>query len=175
MPAITQWMGSEPATLRDYLQDGSDAMIGYRRGVIAASLVGIGAMAMTTLLQAGVVKNLPDPPFGNFHTKRVNSSDEAYSYGGPDSPIAIVAHGVNIVLASTGGRERTRRQPWLPLLAGLSAAMQAVVAAKYLFYQMPKVDKAWCPYCIVDALTHFATLGFALPEAVAAGRRLLSR
>ncbi len=33
---------------------------------------------------------------------------------------------------------------------------------------MPRVDKAWCPYCILDALTHFATLVLALPEAKAA-------
>ena len=35
---------------------------------------------------------------------------------------------------------------------------------------MPKVDKAWCPYCVVDALTHFATLGLAVPEALGAFR-----
>ena len=38
---------------------------------------------------------------------------------------------------------------------------------------MPYVDKAWCPYCIVDALAHFATLGLVLPEAVEAARNLL--
>jgi hypothetical protein len=38
---------------------------------------------------------------------------------------------------------------------------------------MPYVDKAWCPYCIVDALTHFATLGLVLPEAVDAARNML--
>ena len=46
------------------------------------------------------------------------------------------------------------------------------MAAKYLFYQMPRVDRAWCPYCIVDALVHFANLGLVLPEAAeAAGLR----
>jgi len=39
--------------------------------------------------------------------------------------------------------------------APLVAGAQATIAAKYLFYQMPKVDKAWCPYCIADAVTHF--------------------
>jgi hypothetical protein len=29
------------------------------------------------------------------------------------------------------------------------------------------------PYCITDALTHFATLGLVLPEAVAAAQNLL--
>lgn len=117
-------------------------------------------MALTTLLQTGVVRNLPDPPLRRFRTKKVNSSDEAYSYGGPDSPIAITAHGVNMVLASMGGSDRARRHP---LLAVLAAAAQARTAARYLFHQMPKVDRAWCPYCIVDALSHFATLALTLP------------
>ncbi|NUO72337.1 MAG: vitamin K epoxide reductase family protein [Frateuria sp.] len=175
MPAITQRMGNRPQALRRYLQDGSDRHIYLRRGAVVASLVGIGAMAFTTLLQTGVVKRLPDPPVGNFDTKKVNSSDEAYSYGGPDSPIAITTHGVNMVLAAIGGPDRARRQPWLPLLATVFAGAQAVTAAKYLFHTMPKVDKAWCPYCIVDALTHFATVAFTLPESMLAARHLARR
>jgi hypothetical protein len=54
---------------------------------VVASLLGIGMMSLTTLLQMGIVRRLPDPPVGNFNTKKVNSSDEAYSYGGRDSPI----------------------------------------------------------------------------------------
>lgn len=52
-------------------------------------------------------------------------------------------------------------------------APQSAVAAKCLFHQMPKVDRAWCPWCIIDALTHFATLGLVLPEALKAARHLL--
>jgi uncharacterized membrane protein len=172
MTNITRWMGEEPQALRRELQDGTDALLTFRRGTVVVSLIGIAAMAVTTLLQTGVVKRLPDPPAGNFHMKKVNSSDEAYSHGGPDSPIAVTTHGVNMVLASMGGRDRARRQPWLPLLATLAAGEQAATAAKYLFYTMPKVDEAWCPYCIVDALTHFATVAFTLPEASSALRRL---
>ncbi|MBA3771270.1 MAG: vitamin K epoxide reductase family protein [Ramlibacter sp.] len=168
MPQITQWMGHQPSELRQYLQDGSDPYLNLRRGAIVVSLIGIAAMAATTLLQTGVVKQLPDPPRGNFHTKKVNSSDEAYSYGGPDSPIAITTHGVNMILASMGGQDRSSRHPWLPLLATLFAGAQAATAGQYLFWRMPKVDKAWCPYCIVDALMHFATVAFTLPEARAA-------
>lgn len=175
MPTITQRMGNQPQALRRYLQNGSDRRLTFRRGAVVASLVGIGAMALTTLLQTGVVKQLPDPPIGNFHTKKVNSSDEAYSYGGPDSPIAITTHGVNMVLASIGGPDRARRQPWLPLLATFVAGAQAATAAKYLFHTMPKVDKAWCPYCVVDALTHFATVAFTVPEALLAARHLANR
>lgn len=168
MPNITEWMGNDPHSLRRYLQEGSDTHLDLRRGIVQVSLIGIAAMAATTLLQMGVTKRLPDPRLKQFDTKKVNSSEEAYSYGGPDSPIAIATHSVNMVLASTGGRDRVQRHAWLPILATLVASTQAAVAAKYLFYTMPKVDKAWCPYCIVDALTHFATAAFTLPEARAA-------
>jgi uncharacterized membrane protein len=77
---------------------------------------------------------------------------------------------VNLLLASTGGTDRASRHPWLPLLATAIAAAQAGVAVKYLFYQMPKVDQAWCPYCIVDALAHFTHFGLTLPEAIEALR-----
>lgn len=175
MPVLTEWLGEEPQSLRRYLQEASDPELSLRRGVLAVSLVGIGAMALVSLLQLGLVKNLPDPPVGNFATKKVNSSDEAYSYGGPDAPITILAHGVNMVLASTGGRDRARRTPFLPLLASATAAAQALVAGKYLFHQMPKVDKAWCPYCILDALTHFATFALTLPEAAKGVRTAFAR
>lgn len=172
MPQLTHWMGDDPTSLRHYLQDGSDRLLDLRRGTIVLSLIGIGAMAVTTLLQMGVVKRLPDPKVGNFDTERVNSSEEAYSYGGPDSPIAITTHGVNMILASTGGADRARRHPWLPIFATLFAGAQSITAAKYLFYTMPKVDKAWCPYCILDALMHFGTVACTLPESLAAARGL---
>lgn len=34
------------------------------------------------------------------------------------------------------------------------------------------LDKAWCPCCIVDALTHFATVALTLPEALKSVRKL---
>lgn len=172
MPRITQWMGESPSSLRTQLQSDMSWEMRLRRGVVGVSLLGIACMAATTLLQTGAVADLPDPPLRNFKTKRVNSSDEAYSYGGPDSPITIAAHAANMILASTGAPSRAGRHPWLPLLATLVSGAQAAVAAKYLFYQMPKVDKAWCPYCIADALTHFATLALTLPETLKAVPRL---
>jgi uncharacterized membrane protein len=174
MPAITQMLGSEPRRLRQQIQHDRGRYMRRRRAAVAVSLVGIATMAATTLLQMGLVRRLPDPPVGNFDSRKVNLSDEAFSYGGPDSPINILMHALNIVVAATGGPDRVREHPWLPLLAAALETPQSLVAAKYLFYQMPYVDEAWCPYCIVDALAHFATLGLVLPEAVEAAGHLLS-
>lgn len=165
MVAFTEWLGTTPAELRDEIRDSDSVAMRTRRAQVVVNLIGIGAMMLTTLLQTGVVRRLPDPRIGRFDTKKVNTSDEAFSYGGPDSPINIAAHATNVILASTGSVDRARTHPWLPLAATAIAGAQAAVAAKYLFYQMPKVDHAWCPYCIVDALTHFANFSLTLREA----------
>jgi hypothetical protein len=70
-----------------------------------------------------------------------------------------------MVMAAAGGQDRAEKRPIIPIIAAGAAGLQAVVAAKYLFYQMPRVEKAWCPYCIVDALSHLVTFGLTMPEA----------
>lgn len=174
MSMINEYLGHDPDNLAEAARHDASPHMRRRRGTVAVSLLGIGAMACTSLLQMGMVR-LPDPPSRWFDTRRVNLSDEAFSYGGPDSPIVILMHAVNMVLATTGGPDRARHHPWLPLLAGALAGAQSAMAAKYLFYQMPEVDEAFCPYCIVDALAHFPTLGLVLPEAVEAAEEVFGR
>ncbi|MBW3559242.1 MAG: vitamin K epoxide reductase family protein [Proteobacteria bacterium] len=163
-----------PSDLRRAIQEDDGRDMALRRAITAVSLVGITSMAVVSLFQMGAIKHLPDPPTKrpNWRSDQVNSSDEAYGWGMPDAPLTVFAHGANMSLAAAGPPDRWRNRPWLPVLATLGAAAQAAVAAKYLFYQMPKVEKAWCPYCIVDALTHFATLALTVPETVKAVRGL---
>jgi len=172
MSAINEFLDHSPRELRRDARHDRSPNMQRRRGVVAVSLIGIGAMALTSMLQMGMVRRLPDLPIRKFDTKRVNLSEEAFSYGGPDSPIVILMHAINTVLATTGGADRARHHPWLPVLACALAGAQSAMAAKYLFYQMPYVDEAYCPYCIVDALMHFATFGLVLPEAVEAAEEL---
>lgn len=56
MPSVTQWLGEEPQSLRRYIQESDDPEMRLRRGVVAVSLIGVGAMALTTLLQMGLVR-----------------------------------------------------------------------------------------------------------------------
>ncbi|MDP9415431.1 MAG: vitamin K epoxide reductase family protein [Pseudomonadota bacterium] len=159
-----------PEELQEQIQNSDSPEMAYRRAIVGVSLIGIGAMAIVSLLQTGVVKHLPDPPVEkpHFDTDKVNSSKEAYSYGMPDAPLTIAAHSASLAIAAAGPPERYKNRPWLPLLATALALPQAAIAAKYLFYQMPKVDKAWCPYCVTDAVMHFATVALTIPESLKA-------
>lgn len=165
--------GLTPESLRAELQTDNSNDMHRRRAIVGLSFVGGAAMSVVSLLQMGMVRHLPDPPTRrpHFDTDKVNSSREAYSYGMPDGPLALALHSANIVLAASGPPDRTRERPFLPLMAALISGAQAAVAAKYLFYTMPRVDKAWCPYCVTDALTHFGTFALTLPEALRALRR----
>jgi uncharacterized membrane protein len=153
-----------PAELCKELQQGDAPDLRNRRAVIAASLVGIASMTAVTLLQTGVVKHLPDPPFGNFDSDRVNSSDTAYRFGLPDGPVSLASLALNIPLAAYGGADRPRKYPWLSIFAAGKAAAEAVAASWY-FYQMPAKEKAWCGYCIAGALSNLAIAALTIPEA----------
>ena len=158
----------DPQDLRERIQHDDSAEMRLRRAIVASSLVGMGSMAIVSMFQTGMIRHLPDPPLQSFHSNKVNSSSTAYGYGMPDGPITLGMHPANLALAAAGTPERARERPWLPLLAAGFAGSQAAVAAKYLFHQMPEVDRAWCGYCITDALAHFATFGLTLPEAAKA-------
>ena len=166
-----------PRQLERSIRQSTDRPMKFRRGIVAISLVGIAAMGVVSLLQTGLVRHLPDPPTKkpDFDSDKVNTSRQAYSYGMPDAPLTIAAHAVTLAIAAAGPADRYRSRPWLPLLAALVALPQAAVAGRYLFHQMPKVDKAWCPWCVVDALTHFATVALTVPEALKAGRSLMPK
>lgn len=53
MPNITEWMGTDPHSLRRYLQEGSDTHLDLRRGIVQVSLIDIAAMAATTTTANG--------------------------------------------------------------------------------------------------------------------------
>lgn len=162
--------GLEPQELQRRLQTDRSPEMRYRRAITLVSLLGIASMAAVTLKQTGIVKHLPDPPVDtpHFDSDKVNSTEEAYGYGMPDGPLTLAAHAISLAIAAAGPPDRYEKRGWLPLLATALALPQAAIAAKYLFYQMPKVDKAWCPYCVTDALMHFATLGLTIPESLKA-------
>lgn len=162
--------GYTPERLMTRVRHDRGREMAFRRAIVATSLVGMASMAFVTLFQTGVVRRLPDPPTRrpHFDTAKVNTSEEAYSYGMPDGPLTLAMHAANLSLAAAGPPERWRDRPWIPVAASGFSGAQAAVAAQYLFYRMPFVDRAWCPYCVVDALAHLASFGLSLPEAAKA-------
>ncbi|MBI1733548.1 MAG: vitamin K epoxide reductase family protein [Candidatus Rokubacteria bacterium] len=157
------------AGLRAELQHSTAPSLRRRRAIVGISLVGMAAMAGVLLLQAGIVRHLPDPPLSGFDSDRVNSSDLAYGLGVPDGAVSLASLAMNVPAALLGGADRAERHPLVPLAVGMKAAIEAVVSAWY-FDQMPARAKAWCGYCIVGALASFAVFGLAMPEALAAAR-----
>jgi uncharacterized membrane protein len=158
------WPRIEPDRLRRELQEGDDADLARRRGVILVSLAGMASMAAVTLLQTGIVRHLPDPPGDAFDSDKVNASRTAYRFGLPDSPVSLALHAANVPLAALGGKKRARSQPWIPIVAAVKAAIEAAAASWY-FYQMPAKEKAWCPYCVTGALANLGIAALTFPEA----------
>lgn len=176
MPALMRIPGGAPAAVvRATLRDSDTPEVRLRRAVIGASLIGMAAMGVVALFQGGLIRHLKDPPLKDFRSDAVNSSDTAYGWGIPDSPLSMAAHAASIALATLGAEDRSQRQPWVPLAASAAAAPAALTSAQYLFYEMPVREKGWCPYCIVDALAHIAVLGFTFWESKKALSRLAAR
>ncbi|MDQ3132573.1 MAG: vitamin K epoxide reductase family protein [Acidobacteriota bacterium] len=157
--------------LRRELQKGDNEDLNLRRGVIALSLLGIGAMTAVTLFQTGIIKHLPDPPIPGFDSDKVNSSDTAYALGVPDGAVSLASLAANIPMAAFGGENRAEQQPLIPLAIAAKTTVEAAVAGWY-FYQMPTKEKAWCGYCIVGALANFGIAALALKEAKKAWKNL---
>ena len=153
-----------PAPLRPRSVAAADGGLAARRLTIGLSLVGMASMSAVSLLQTGLVRHLPDPPLPCFDSDKVNLSETAFPLGIPDGTLGLLSFVANLPLAAYGPPDRARRLPWLPLLGTAKALADAVVSAWY-FYQMPVREKAWCPYCVVSALTNWAILALALPEA----------
>ena len=154
----------KPRQFREDLQQGDTADLWQRRVIIGLSLVGLGSMATTSLLQTGVLKHLPDPPLPGFDSDKVNLSEAAYPLGIPDGTIGVLSYAANLPLAAFGGAQRAREQPWLPLLAAAKAVVDAAIAGWY-FYQMPACEKAWCIYCLTAQVASLGILALSLREA----------
>lgn len=168
---MTSLIKKDPQKLRRELQNGGGEDLNVRRGIIALSLLGIGAMTAVTLFQTGIVKHLPDPPIPGFDSDKVNSSDTAYALGVPDGAVSLASLAANIPMAAFGGENRAAEKPLIPLAIAAKTTVEAVVSGWY-FYQMPSKEKAWCGYCIVGAFANFGIAALALKEAKKAWKNL---
>jgi hypothetical protein len=129
-----------PASVRADLTGARDESTRARRQLVLASFLGVLSMTPVVLLQTGIVRHLPDPPWRGFDSDRVNLSRDALRFGVPDGTLAVAGFALNIPLAAAGGR---RRAPWLSVLTMAKTALEAAAAAWY-FSLMPRKQKRWC-------------------------------
>lgn len=166
----------DPTRLSEYLREGDDPELRRRRWVIGLSVLGTTAGQLVALYQTGIIKHLPDPPSGGlFDSDRVDASEYAYSrFSSPDAPLMIITYGVTAWLAGAGGPDRPRNAPWLPIAMAAKTLYDAATTVKLALEEWQE-NRAFCAYCQTATLASFASVAFALPEAVRATRRLLGR
>jgi uncharacterized membrane protein len=161
---IRRLLGQSAEEIRLDLLAGDDSWLTNRRRIVRISLLGMASMAAVSLLQTGAVRHLPDPPLRGFASDKVNRSDTSYQFGVPDGTLSLASFAINVPLAALGGRLRTERRPWIPLVISAKATAEALMAG-YYFLQMPLKEKAWCGYCIVGAAASLTVFGLSLTEA----------
>lgn len=164
-----------PTQLSRQLRLGDAPDLERRRKVIGLSMVGAAAGIVVSLYQTGVIHHLPDPPVGPFDSDRVDASDYAYKRAQtPDGLAMLVTYGVTALLAGSGGKDRARRLPWLPL--ALAAKVASDVATNMVLAKEEWAEnEAFCAYCQAANLASVASLPLVLPEARKAIRHLLGR
>ncbi|HEY3082613.1 MAG TPA: vitamin K epoxide reductase family protein [Chloroflexota bacterium] len=128
-----------------------------RRGIVLLSLGGMASMVPVALLQAGVVRHLPDPPAPGFDSDRVNLSSQAYPLGIPDGPLTMASFAGNLVLAGLGDA------PPAVFARALKSMIDALLAGWHL-YLMPARERAWCSYCLVAVLASLGIAGLAVGD-----------
>lgn len=89
----------------------------------------------------------------------------------PDAVIGIGNYAITLGLAAMGGKDRAKRQPWVPLTLAAKTSLDAVQALELTYAQFAK-QKAACIWCLVAAAATLASVALAIPEARAAAHAL---
>ena len=130
---------------------------------------------IVTLYQSGVLKELPDLPIPFVDSDRVDASNYAYSrLNTPDGPLMMINYGVTAWLATTGGENRARENPLVPIAMGVKILIDSLASAELAREEWSE-NKAFCEYCQVATLCSFASLALAMPEVTSAFRTLMGQ
>ena len=123
----------------------------------------------------GVIKHLPEPPLRKLDADRVDASAEAYKrFSTPDAVLGVGSYAATMALAEMGGKERARKQPWVPLALAGKVAFDVGQCLRMIVIQWSKY-RAFCFWCLVSATATFGTAGLVVHEAREAGRELARR
>jgi hypothetical protein len=122
------------------------------------------------LHQSGIIPRLSDL----FDSSRVDASD--YAYSGLQTPDAFMMIGTiapTAGLAATGGRDRAREQPWLPIATLAKTLHDSYVALKRGREEW-RDKRALCAYRRAATLAPLAIAAPAVPEALRAACHLVA-
>lgn len=169
-------MTTTPQTLSRQLRTRqADADLTRRRWIIGLSLFGAGMGGIVGAYQTGILRHLPDPPFGPFDSDRVDASTYAYKrMKTPDGLLMLLTYALTAVLAGAGGAHRVRTMPLLPLALAAKTLYDTITAARLARAEWSE-NRALCAYCQAATVTTVVAAALALPEARRATRRLVRR
>ena len=161
-----------PRQLSRELRLGESEFLDQRRGIVVLGLAAAGSMGLIALYQMGILRHVPEPPLPGLDADQVDASDAAYAHlQTPDAFLGLGSYAATLGLAAMGGKDRARTQPWIPLALLAKTIADAAQAARLTADQATK-HKAFCFWCLLAAVASFAAVPLAVPEALAAWRRL---
>jgi uncharacterized membrane protein len=163
----------DPRQLSRELREGTSSDLERRRWIIGLSMLGATMAQIVSLYQTGILKELPDLPIPFVDSDRVDAAPYAYSrLNTPDGPLMLINYGITAWLASTGGDNRAREAPLIPLAMGTKILIDSIAAAELAREEWSE-NKAFCAYCQVATLCSLASLALAVPEITTAVQSLL--
>jgi hypothetical protein len=149
------------------------ALLAERRAIAALSLLAMGSMGLIALYQTGSIKGLPDPPLPGFNANAVHGSREAYAlFALPDAVLGLGSYAVTLALATAGGKDRVRTQPWLPLALAGKVGFDIAQAGRLLATEVVK-QRVLSLWSLIAVGATVAAGPRVIPEARAAAGRLL--
>ncbi|WP_247236472.1 vitamin K epoxide reductase family protein [Telluribacter sp. SYSU D00476] len=147
---------TEDRSVIDEIRDDRSEAVESRRKIAALAATGLVDFSFISLYQLGYIKHMPDLPGEVFDSEKVNSSKDAVLLGIPDAPISLLMYAATVLLATAATRQ-TRYSRYFDLLMGSIILGQAAGGAHYL-YNMAKVQKKVCLYCVAGALINFVSV-----------------
>lgn len=163
----------EPQQLSKELREGESPEMQRRRWIMGLSMLGLSMGQIVTLYQTGVIKDLPDLPIPFLDAARVDASNYAYSrLNTPDGPLMLINYGITAWLTSTGGENRARETPLIPIAMGAKLLVDCITCVELAREEWSE-NKAFCEYCQVATLCSLTSLALAVPEVLTAVRSLM--
>ena len=164
-----------PERLSEELRHDRSPDLRRRRGIIGLALMGVGAMAVVSLYQTGIIPHLPEPRSKYLDADEVDASREAYAHANSaDGLLGLTSYAVTASLAGMGGAERARRRPWISIALAAKVLADVVVAARLTRDQWTK-HRRFCSYCLAASAATFAMVPLVVPELCHAVRALSRR